>query len=148
MKKQQSTKSKKKPDLKLIAYYAHSMQKYGSNEEKEELDFISKLPEIYRVINPATINYSGMEQCFRLIDNCNVVIFSEYKEHIGKGVHSEVKYAFSNNKPVFLLRGNILYECKNEMCRIINPDDWRIMYARVILSKEISAAKITQDFTL
>ncbi len=35
MKKKQKTKSKKKPDLKLIAYYAHSMQKYGSVEEKK-----------------------------------------------------------------------------------------------------------------
>lgn len=143
MKKKQSTKSEKKPDLRSIAYYAHSIKIYDKPEEKEELDFISKL---YRVINPA-INYSGMEQCFRLIDNCDVVIFSEYKEHIGRGVHSEVKYALSNNKPVFLLRRKILYECKDGMCRIINPDDWKVMFARVILPKEISAAKITQNIT-
>ncbi|NJD77950.1 MAG: hypothetical protein FIB08_12800 [Candidatus Methanoperedens sp.] len=149
MKKKQKTKSKKKPDLKLIAYYAHSMQKYGSTQEKEELNFISKLLGICTVINPALIEYdgNGMQQYFEIIDACNIVIFSEYKKHIGKGVHSEIEYALSNNKPVFLLRGKILYECKDEMCRIINPDDWRVIYARVILPKEINATKITQNIT-
>lgn len=144
MNKKQKTKSKKNSNFKSVAYYAHSMIKYGSSEEKEELDFISKLPGIYKIINPALIKNRGigMQQYYRLIDECDVVIFSEYKEHIGAGVYEEVEYAISNNKVVYLLRGKSLYECKDGMCRMVDGGDWFVKYARVIIPKAIGAAKI------
>ncbi len=80
-------------------YYAHSRMKYNTLIEQYELALIrQKFPEA-EIINPnGTVDQTLpeediMQECYKLIDNCDALVFSSISGVIGKGVYYEIAYA-------------------------------------------------------
>ena len=72
-------------------YYAHSMFIYDTRGEKKELKFLKKHYNF--VVNPNPDikwdNAKEMEPYFKAIKSCDLLICSEYKNHVGKVVSAE-----------------------------------------------------------
>lgn len=80
-------------------YYAHHLWKYNTNIEKNEIDLIKECFPSAKLINPNTDikqdreSESIMLDCFKLISDCNVLIFSAVNGIIGKGIYREINNA-------------------------------------------------------
>ena len=88
----------------LRIYYAHAICLYDTEEEKKEVILIREKFKNAEIINPADFPNSKMEFYLRLIDKCNIVIFSCLLEKITSGVGKEVNYALNKGKEVYLLK--------------------------------------------
>lgn len=94
-------------------FYSHHLWKYGTVEEENELARIEDyFGDDYFIINPATAiycrynmdNLDVMEQCFKLIGLCDILVFSTIEDgYIGKGVYTEIERALSLEKNVYYL---------------------------------------------
>ena len=90
-------------------YYAHAICLYGQADEREELRRIRKRFRRATVVNPA--RYDGHPDkradtvgfCLKLIDKCDVVVFSRLLGKITAGVGKEVNHALKTGKLVFEL---------------------------------------------
>lgn len=60
-----------------------------------------------------------------------MVVCSEYKSHIGKGVYEELMMSLINNIPSYVLRNNKFYEVEKVI--INDSNDWKINYGLVII---------------
>lgn len=77
-------------------YYAHAMCMYGKPEELEELAIIRRRLRGSRIVNPA--DYSGhpekrrdgVEFCLRIVEKCQVVIFSRLLDKATAGASDEL----------------------------------------------------------
>lgn len=93
-------------------YYAHAICIYGRPDERKELSCIRKKIRRAKVINPA--RYAGHPEkqldtvgfCLKLVDNCDVVVFSRLLGQITAGVGKEVNHALKTGKAVFELNGS------------------------------------------
>lgn len=91
-------------------YYAHAMCIYGHPVELRELGAIRKRFKSARIVNPA--RYDGHPEkrndtvgfCLRLIEKCEVVVFSRLLGKITAGVGKEINHALKLKKPVYELR--------------------------------------------
>ena len=117
-----------------VVYYAHSMLKYNTNVEHIEQDYIVKCFPGIQIINPGVFKYSDMSQYLSEVKKCNIVIFTEYKKHVGRGVYEEVQEAKRVGIPTFLLRDGIFY---NVMLEIYNCDEWAVYFAKVVILSKI-----------
>jgi hypothetical protein len=114
-----------------LIYYAHSKQIYNTQREKDELAKIAKLFPGYEIICPnRDIGESSMEPYLKAVLGCDIVVFSEYKKHIGKGVYGELEVALHAERPVFLLYGKRALSITG--IERVDPNDWIIRYGRVI----------------
>jgi len=101
-------KGSKMPKL----YYAHAMCLYGEADEREELRRIRKRFRRVHVVNPAKYDGHPDKQtdtvgfCLKLIDGCDVVVFSRLLGKISAGVGKEVNHALKTGKLVFELSPN------------------------------------------
>lgn len=117
-----------------MVYYAHSMCIYNTERERRELKFLSS---IFRsVLNPNDYKDSaGMGFFLNLVSECGIVVCSEYKRFIGKGVFMEINSALKSNKQVFCLRNTRgrwkLLEVKR--VKVYDVTDWAVKYGKVIL---------------
>lgn len=118
-------------------YYAHSMLIYNTKREKKELRFLRK--NFSSVCNPKTDitwdNTIKMEAYFKVVKNSDIVVVSEYKNHIGKGVYDEIKTAINSNILVLCLRKK-LFKCRLQQVKgveLVNEQDWKITYGKIIL---------------
>ena len=100
----------------MKAYYAHAMPLYGTEIEKTEKNQIIKnLPKV-EIIDPGTFQSNpqkkreGMDYCFKLIEKCNVLIFSKFSGKVTSGVGKEVEYALKEKLDVFELNGAKLHK--------------------------------------
>jgi hypothetical protein len=82
---------------------------YGTKCEKtEKLAIKKKFPKA-KIINPGSYEHNlekmlgGMEYCFKLVDSCEVLIFSRLLGKITAGVGKEINYALAKGKKVFEL---------------------------------------------
>ena len=93
----------------MSIYYAHSMRTYGTQAEKEQLHQLRRFG-LGTIVNPngrlSRDNWKA--QAKALIDSCDILVFSEYQQWIGKGVTWEIEYAHSTNKAVYVLRNGCL----------------------------------------
>ena len=126
-------------------YYAHSRMKYHTIMERYEIALIKhKYPDA-EIINPnGMINQTLpveeiMEQCFEIIDSCDMLVFSSVSGAVGLGVYKEVEY-FKETKP-----NSIAYICDNKIwhrelffCKI--PDYDKVLTEEV--SKNMIYAKV------
>ena len=116
-------------------YYAHSMLIYDTRREKKELKFLKKHYKF--VCNPNTdIKWDDameMEPYFKAIKSCDLLICSEYKNHIGKGVYDEIRTALNNNIIVLCLKKKLFrYRLHNIKDLILkNENDWKIKYGKI-----------------
>ncbi len=117
-----------------MIYYAHSKQIYNTKREKEERVYLKFI--FYDVCCPNLDmgELGSIDPYLKKVRKSNVVVFSEYKKHIGKGVHQEIMEAYKNKIPIILLR-KIKKKFKlMPVFRIMikDPDDWAIKYRKVI----------------
>jgi len=119
-----------------MIYYAHSMKIYDSVAESEEFKFIKDYFKDSDVINPnGDIKWGGtMKPYLAAVERSNMVVMSEYKGHVGRGVYEEALVALEHNIPVRCIRrdknGQLLVVNINDL-RKADRNDWAIKYAKV-----------------
>jgi len=98
----------------MKVYYSHSMKIYGTKAEKEEMEIIKKNFPNAEIINPPSFERnqrkrkSGMAFCHRLIDECDIVVFSRLFGVVTSGVGDEVNYTLKKNKKVYEIKDGAL----------------------------------------
>lgn len=91
-------------------YYAHHIWKYGTEIENYEIKIINESKIKGEVLNPSTnIEQNSnemqiMKECYKMIDECNIIVLSSLSGIIGKGVFNEVIYAIKNKKKVYYIK--------------------------------------------
>jgi hypothetical protein len=120
-------------------YYAHSMKIYDTNQEQNEYSLIHSQFPLYKIFCPnnnAPISWHNltskdvMTECLQKVKKSKIVIASEYQNHIGKGVFSEVNLALALKKPVYVVRGNKFIPVNS--IKIIDANDWGIKYGQIV----------------
>jgi hypothetical protein len=104
----------------MKVYYAHAIVTYKTSIEKQEIYKIKKFIPKAQITNPAKFQTSqslfrGMEFYFKLIDECETVIFTRYKNKITTGVGKEVNYAIKKGITVYELNGSKLRKVKKSV---------------------------------
>lgn len=78
-------------------YYAHSRMKYNTMIERYELALIRKKFPDAEIINPnGEVDQTAgeeaiMQECLKLVDSCDMLVFSSVDGIVGKGVMQEVE---------------------------------------------------------
>ncbi len=110
----------------MKVYYAHSMRIYHTKREEKELCFLSKSG--FNIVNPSEVEFKNMKDYLDMVSACKMVILSEYKKGIGKGVFMEVAHALYKNIPVFVLCKllGIFYLKPVKSLKIKDRDNWRV----------------------
>ena len=115
---------------KLKIYYAHSMLSYNTNKERNELSWLKK--NFSEIVNPKKFGYTDMDLYLEEVKKCDGLIFSEYKDMIGKGIHAELILALQKGMFTRRLRKAYgryrLYKVKKII--VVNPNKWKF-YAKV-----------------
>lgn len=89
---------------KLRVYYAHAICLYDTKRERKEVRLIRERFKDAKIINPCDYqNNSSMDFYLRLVDTCQIVVFSCILGKITSGVGKEVNYALNKGKEVYLL---------------------------------------------
>lgn len=117
-------------------YYAHHQWKYGTKIEEYELDLIKKNFPNAVIFNPATelkiegkSEYEIMEECLKIVEKSDIVIFSCMDGMIGIGVYEEVERAKDAGKLVLCISQNRL---RTEFIILESPEfNSDRLYARV-----------------
>ena len=111
-------------------YYAHSMRRYNTDQEKSELKQIASLFPKRKILNPNGAIYS-IQEAYGLIDKSAGVVATEYQNHVGKGVYDEICYALSKRKLVVMLRNERLFRVYSPHQIEVVDIDWQVHYAKV-----------------
>jgi len=71
----------------------------------------------------------------KAVKKCNLLICSEFEEHIGKGVFREISVAFAYEIPVFYIRGTPPELQLKQIIgvKIVDEQDPKVKYAKVIV---------------
>jgi hypothetical protein len=133
-------------------YYSHSLKIYNTPKEQLELTKIASFFPKRKILNPngaitpleiPTVLNSGehkvkisngvtdMNQAYRLINQAELVVATEYQGHLGKGVYNEMCYALSKKKLVAMLRNGRLFRVYSRHQIEVLDIDWQVHYARV-----------------
>jgi len=105
-------------------FYSHHTWKYGTPIELYEMAKIMSYFDVnnqddFTIINPSkALNQEQpesdiMKDAFRLIESCDVLVFSTVSGMIGHGVFNEVVYALNCGKRVYQLYGTDFYEIES-----------------------------------
>jgi len=119
----------------MDVYYSHSMKIYDTEREKKEFEFLEE--KYGKVLNPnGDIEWQGsMQPYIEAVKESDMVVLSEYANHIGHGVFDEALAALDDGKPVMVLRkvedGFFLQKVKS--VDIVDFDDWKVHYGEVII---------------
>jgi len=97
----------------LRVYYAHAICLYGSEIEKKQLMLIRTRFKDAEIINPANYPDHSMDFYLRLVDKCNIVVFSCLLGKVTSGVGKEVNYALNKGKDVYMLNEVNLFPIKS-----------------------------------
>ena len=90
---------------KSKAYYAHSMRKYNSSEEAEEIAFIQKHFKGEVICPNVNLGELGnIERYLEVIKSVDCVYATEFRGYIGRGVFDECTFALKNKIKVFAVR--------------------------------------------
>ena len=125
-----------------MIYYSHSKRIYGTSREDVELRAIADHFRGIQIINPGSRQYREkwssldeseiMAECFRLIEKSEVVVFSEFRGKIGRGVWQELMRAFRLGKSVVLLRNGQFYCVSPSDIEVLNEGKSWVEYAHVV----------------
>lgn len=92
----------------MRVFYAHPMKLYGTDTERREIALLEKRFLGCEVVDPSSQKPSepGRETEFylRLVDTCDVLVFSRRFGYVTEGVRPEVEHALSKGKTVYELR--------------------------------------------
>ncbi len=93
---------------KSKAYYAHSMRKYNSSEEAEEIAFIQKHFKGEVICPNVNLGELGnIERYLEVIKSVDCVYATEFRGYIGRGVFDECSFALKNKITVLAVRRDI-----------------------------------------
>jgi hypothetical protein len=119
-------------------YYAHHLWKYNTPIEEYELEVIKRYFSNVEIINPngyieqcreeAVI----MKDCLKVIENCNILIFSSVNGVVGRGVVDEYNKASKLGLPIYYIMNDILYDARGYGFELTNSGNNRL-YAIVII---------------
>lgn len=124
--------------IMVNVYYAHSILIYNTKREKKELRFLRK--KFSSIFNPNTDiiwdDTTKMEPYFRAVKNSDILVVSELKNHIGKGVFDEIKTALNSNILVLCLRRKFFKYSLRKVkdVELLNEEDWKTYYGKVKLA--------------
>ena len=113
-------------------YYSHSMKIYDQEQEKIELGFLQNIFE--KIFNPnKEINYNpkkGLKPYLNAVKKSDIVVCSEHKGYIGKGVFREISIAFAHEIPVLCIRGTYPNFKLKEVIgiKVVNKEDPKVKY--------------------
>lgn len=117
------------------------MKIYNTKDEERELNSIKCKYPTDTIINPKEFfsNKEKIENSSEIMNYCldfirknvDILIFSQYKSFIGRGVYEEVTEAQKKSIPIYLLENDKFFA--NPKCVIHDPNDWAICYAKVIM---------------
>lgn len=121
-------------------YYAHSMKIYNTKREFNELKYLSRYFIIKNILNPnGKIRWNPetkMDPYFEVVRNSKLIIVSEYKKHVGRGVFDEINTVLNNKIPVYCLRKELFgFKLKKIKSTKKVGSDWKIYYGKLILEK-------------
>ncbi len=116
-------------------YYAHSKKIYGTDQEREELAFLESIFDDVVCPNRDMGELGVMEPYLQKVDECRIVVCSEFKGHVGNGVASEVVRAIANEHPAYCLRNKRLYRVGG--IKVVDNGDWSVKYGKVRLVSEL-----------
>ena len=108
----------------------HFIKLLVNNYQANELNYLRK--HYLKVICPNNDlgELGSIKRYLKIVEWADLVVFSEYNDHIGTGVYDEVKHALANKIPVRLLRNFELLRIKE---LTIIPQSNSTRYAKVIL---------------
>lgn len=115
-------------------YYAHSKIIYNTSREQKELIYLRKKYRNVICPNNDLGELGSIRPYLECVSKCDVVVCSEYKGYIGRGVCSEICKALSEGIPVKVLKSNFfgrLSMRKVVDISICNEQDWRVAYAKL-----------------
>lgn len=124
----------------IKVYYAHSMQTYGTNREKRDLDYLRGIFRHVICPNNDIGELGAMQPYLTIVDHCDMVIASSFEQgYFSKGVCKEVQRAIATQKDCLLMRWSspddkepsFLYINK---AWIFDESDTRIRYGKYELS--------------
>ena len=80
-------------------YYAHSIELYWTEQEDEDLEFLSQEFPDYLVVNPRHFGYRKMNKYLDLVRHSQLLVYRGET----RGVLMEVQEALQNDIPVYSL---------------------------------------------
>jgi hypothetical protein len=93
---------------KAKAYYAHSMRKYNSSDETEEMAFIQKHFRGEVICPNLNLGELGdIEHYLEVIKSVDCVYATEFRGYIGRGVFDECTFALKNKINVLVVRKDL-----------------------------------------
>ena len=114
----------------MRVYYAHAICLYGTEREKKEMMLIRERFKDAEIINPANYPDHSMDFYLRLVDKCQIVVFSRLSGKVTSGVGKEVKLALDTDKDVYVLNEASLFPIKSPVkyisrqCTIELYEEW------------------------
>ena len=122
----------------MLIYYAHSILIYGTPKEKTESQIIQQFYSGSTIINPNTYTYTWrnnnldsakiMQECLKLVQSCDLLIFSSINLFVGKGVYTEVREAERLLKLIKLLWKETFWDYE---LHLHNRKNWILRYGKV-----------------
>jgi len=125
--------------LKRKLYYAHSMRTYDTPKEKRETEILEACFPKYYIFCPnkkSPVKWQSlrgnevMQECFKRVKKSRVIVATEYKGTVGKGVFEEVKLALKLKKLVYVLRAFTLTIITD--VEIVDRNNWAGGYGKII----------------
>jgi len=134
----------------MRVYYGHSIRKYNTPEEMMEEEFIKEWythipsPRMLELCNPKDVPNPTRDMKIyfdKIRDWADVTIFSEYKDHVGKGVYDEIALALKLKKQAWVLRkwkGTYRFERIDHLEIDQGDNDWKIYYGKIVSYNDLN----------
>jgi len=117
-----------------IVYYAHSIQIYDSKEEILVRNLLKRNFKKVICPNRDLLKNQSMDYYYHTLLKCNLIIATEYLEHIGMGVHMLLDFALAHGIPAYWLKfsnGKPIFEIIKRV-EIVNAKQVSIFYSKII----------------
>jgi len=98
-------------NIRMKIYYAHHKWKYGTPIEDCEMKCLEKRFENAEIVNPKSLIMQNqtedmiLNDSYRIIDECDILVFSTCSGIIDHDVFNEIIYALNHKKKVYQLYG-------------------------------------------
>jgi hypothetical protein len=95
-------------------YHAHALCTYGTQVERREQEVIRKCFPAYEIVDPGSYEdnieklVGGMNYCLKLVESCDILVFSRTLGQVTAGVGKEIKHALALGRAVFEVDGDAL----------------------------------------
>lgn len=121
-------------NMKKRVYYAHSIKNYDTSREVRELAYLNKEFTVFNPKNEIRWNsLTKMTPYFEAVKKSDILVASEYKNHVGRGVYDEISIALSNSIPSFVLRKEHNFKLLEiQALKLDDIYDWKVYYGIII----------------